>query len=145
MNALTPQSSKPLRPQVTCDLRKPLFILFSAYPNYATTQQESDARVEAYRIGLSGLPEWAVMEAVTRFVQGKVDRKSRDRLPTAEQVAAVSREILDAEAERRKVQIAIDQQRREREAERDAREHRPPTNERAEHVKRLLSQFKAAE
>lgn len=139
MNALTSHSPKPLRPQMTCDIRRPLFTLFSAYPVFNSTPQADDARLESYRLGLQGLPEWVVMEAVTRFVQGKVDRKSRDRLPTAEQVAAVSREILNDQADKEKAARLLEQQRREREAERAV--NKPPAAEReriAERVRQAI-------
>jgi hypothetical protein len=139
MNALAPQGqTKPLQRQPTDDLRRPLLILFSAYPDYSKTQDEADARTAAYLLALSTFPEWAVRESVTRFVQGHVERRNRDKIPTAEQIAAEAREIVNDEAEKRRQQNIIDQQRKEREAEEQRRADRGSQEDRAAHVQRLL-------
>ena len=139
MNALAPQGqTKPLQRQPTDDLTRPLFILFSAYPDFSRTQDEADARTAAYLLALSTFPEWAVRQAVTRFVQGHVERRNRDKIPTAEQIAAEAREIINDEAEKRRQQNIIDQQRKEREAEEHRRADRGSPEERAAHVQRLL-------
>lgn len=139
MNALAPQGqTKPLQRQPTDDLTRPLFILFSAYPDFSRTQQEAEARTAAYLLALCTFPEWAVRQAVTRFVQGHVERRNRDKIPTAEQIAAEAREIVNEEAEKRRQQNIIDQQRKEREAEEQRRADRGSPEERAAHVQRLL-------
>lgn len=139
MNALAPQGqTKPLQRQPTDDLTRPLFILFSAYPDFSRSPQEAEARTAAYLLALSTFPEWAVRQAVTRFVQGHVERRNRDKIPTAEQVAAETREIINDEAEKRRQQNIIDQQRKEREAEEQRRAERGSPEDRAAHVQRLL-------
>lgn len=131
MNSLAPTTARPLRRQPTDDLRKPLLVLFSAYPVFNSTPQADEARAAAYLLGLSELPEWAVSEAVRRFVQGKVERRNRDKLPTAEQVAAEARELVDAEARRRVIENNRLEQARLRKQEREFAENRAPAEERA--------------
>lgn len=138
MNSLAPTTVRPLRKQPTDDLRKPLLVLFSAYPVYNTTPENDAARTAAYLLGLSDLPEWAVSEAVRRFVQGKVDRKSRDKLPTAEQIAAEARVLVDEEAGRRVIEKGRLETARLAKERQEFEASRPSQAERAEHVQRLL-------
>jgi hypothetical protein len=139
MNALAPQGqTKPLQRQPTDDLTRPLFMLFSGYDTFPMSQEASDARTAFYLLALAEFPEWAVREAVVRFGTGKVERKNRDRMPTAEQIAAEAREIVNDEAEKRRQQSIIDQQRKEREAEEQRRANRGSQEDRAAHVQRLL-------
>ena len=95
---------KPLRRTPLCDPRKPLFLLFSAYPEpwngKGDVEALRNAQVEAYLVGMDGLPEWAIREAVTDFIQGRIDRQNRSKLPTAEQVSAQSRHHVEREASR---------------------------------------------
>ena len=139
MNALAPTDKpKPLRRAPTDDLTRPLFMLFSGYDTFPMSQEASDARTAFYLLALAEFPEWAVREAVVRFGTGKVERKNRDRMPTAEQIAAEAREIVNDEAEKRRQQNILDEQRKEREAEEQRRANRGSQEERAAHVQRLL-------
>lgn len=142
MNALAPQGqTKPLQRQPTDDLTRPLFILFSAYPDFSKTPQEAEARTAAYLLALSTFPEWAVRQAVTRFVQGHVERRNRDKIPTAEQIAAEAREIVNDEAEKRRQQNIIDQQRKEREAEEKRRANRGSQEERGRKIAEIMARY----
>lgn len=143
MTALVPQpdklpAAKPLRKQITDDLRRPLAMLFSGYNVYTADEEEAERKTAFYLLALSDLPEWAVTEAVVRFGSGKVDRRNRDRMPTAEQIAAEAREILDHEAERKRLRKLAEDQQKEQQAAQQARANRPPAEARAEHVRRLL-------
>jgi hypothetical protein len=100
LSALAPLHGKPLQRQPTCDIGKPLLILFAAYePSYAPNATEAlrSAQVAAYQLGMDGLPQWAVQQAVTEFIQGKVERPNRSKLPTAEQIAAQARVAINKE------------------------------------------------
>jgi hypothetical protein len=114
--------SKALVPQKPDEARAPLAVLFAAYPepwsdrNASHAQKLIDAKVSAYLLALQGLPAWAIESAVKDFVQGRVDRRRRDRLPTAEEVAALSREYVDREA----IRQLNERQRREQIAESQA-------------------------
>lgn len=115
MNSLAPINGKSLAPLSVDEARKPLAVLFAAYPepwadkSATHAQKLIDAKVAAYLLALQGLPAWAIETAVKDFVQGRVDRKRRDRLPTAEEVAALSREYVSKEAAKQ----ATERQRRE--------------------------------
>ncbi len=118
MSALAPLHGKPLRRSPTCDVAKPLLILFAAYPEpfaKGDTEALRSAQVAAYQLGMDGLPQWAVQQAVTDFIQGKVERPNRAKLPTAEQIAAQARIAINKEQ---------DSQAREREAEEQREEAR---------------------
>ena len=118
MNSLATTDSKPLRRQPMCDPRKPLAILFAAYPEpfaKGDTEQLRRAQVEAYMLGLDGVPEWAIRESVTAFIQGAIERSNRSKLPTAEQIAALAREKVSAEATKQSIL---------RQREKDAQERR---------------------
>lgn len=124
MNSLAPVDIKPLRRQPTCDPRKPLAILFAGYPEpfaKGDTEQLRRAQVEAYMLGLDGVPEWAIRESVTAFIQGTIERSNRSKLPTAEQIAALAREKVSAEATRQQV-------RRQREKDAQARREEEARN-----------------
>lgn len=96
-----------------------LLRLFSAYPEpYIARDAEhadkiSKARVAAYKLALDGLPAWAIELAVSDFIQGRVDRRRRDLLPTAEEVAARAREEISKEASRQMARQAEADQRAE--------------------------------
>lgn len=94
---------KALRRTPLCDARKPLALLFAGYPepfSKGDTEALRRAQVEAYLVGLDGLPEWAIREAVTDFIQGRIERPNRSKLPTAEQVSAQARHHVEREASR---------------------------------------------
>lgn len=100
------QDDLPLSPSAIDEARKPLGQLFAAYPEPWSDRSAShaqtliDAKVNAYLLAVEGIPGWAVSQAVKDFIQGKVDRKARGRLPAAEEVAAEARKHLEAERER---------------------------------------------
>ncbi|AZO45900.1 hypothetical protein EJ076_34865 [Mesorhizobium sp. M7D.F.Ca.US.005.01.1.1] len=106
MNSLAPINGKSLVPLSVDEARQPLAVLFAGYPEPWTdksavhAQKLIDAKVSAYLLALQGLPAWAIETAVKDFIQGRVDRKRRDKLPTAEEVAALSREHVTQEAAR---------------------------------------------
>lgn len=142
MNALAPTDKpKPLRRAPTDDLTRPLFMLFSGYDTFPMSQEASDARTAFYLLALAEFPEWAVREAVVRFGTGKVERKNRDRMPTAEQIAAETREIINDEAEKRRQQNIIDQQRKEREAEERRRADRGSQEERGRKIAEIMARY----
>ena len=106
MTVLASTINKPLRAQMADDLRRPLATLFAGYEApWAKGDAEAvlslrDAQAKVYMLALNGLPEWAVQEAVTAFVQGRVERSNRAKLPTAEQIAAEARRLERAEERR---------------------------------------------
>ena len=136
MTVLASTINKPLRAQMADDLRRPLATLFAGYEApWAKGDAEAvlslrDAQAKVYMLALNGLPEWAVQEAVTAFVQGRVERSNRAKLPTAEQIAAEARRLISEEAQRqqrsRAEQEARDEarERAEFEANRTSREER---------------------
>lgn len=138
MNGLVTTSLRPLSRQPMDDLRRPLAILFSSYPVFNSTPEDAAARTAAYLLAISDLPEWCIMSAVTRFIQGKVERKNRDRMPTAEQVASEARSIVDDEREKARMRRIADQYLRERREEQEALATRLTPEERAAQVTRLL-------
>lgn len=105
MNALA-IDSKPLSPVYADEARKPLFILFSAYPepwadkSAQQAQQLQDARLNAYLLGLSDIPGWAIEKAVREYISGRVERSAgkRGKLPTVEEIASESRLYVREEA-----------------------------------------------
>lgn len=120
MNSLATTSNKPLRRQMTCDPRKPLALLFAGYPEpfaRGDTEQLRRAQVEVYMLGLDGVPEWAIMESVRMFIQGTVERANRSKLPTAEQIAALAREMVSAEATRQQIRRQREKESQERREE----------------------------
>ncbi|WP_143750495.1 hypothetical protein [Mesorhizobium sp. WSM4308] len=79
-----------------------------------------DAKVSAYLLAVQGLPAWSIESAVKDFIQGRVERKRRDKLPTAEEIAAVAREHVTVEATKQTAERA----RREQIAESQAWEEK---------------------
>ncbi|MDI6026739.1 hypothetical protein QBK99_11110 [Corticibacterium sp. UT-5YL-CI-8] len=69
-------------------------------PDESQRQLQRQARVAVYALAVEGIPGWIVDRSVTDFIQGRVERKRRDILPTAEQIAAHCRDILNDEANR---------------------------------------------
>ncbi|TIO15610.1 MAG: hypothetical protein E5X86_19770 [Mesorhizobium sp.] len=112
MNALASIDGKALAPLSVDEARKPLAILFAAYPEPWTDKGAShaqaliEAKVSAYLLALQGLPAWAIETAVKDYIQGRVERRRRDKLPTAEEIAALSREHVGKEAARQMVERA---------------------------------------
>lgn len=107
MNALAPESGRHLVAFDRDEARAPLFRLFSAYPapwmdkDAGKVERLMDARVAAYKLAVEGIPGWAVSEAVTAFIQGRVEgRKRRDVMPTGEELAVQARAIVEREAAR---------------------------------------------
>lgn len=113
MNALSPiNSTKALMARSVDESREPLLILFSAYPEpysdkgAAGADELMAARVSAYMLGLEGLPGWAIKQAVTDFIQGKIERPARRKgaLPTVEEVSVEARIHVDKEASRQRAE-----------------------------------------
>lgn len=108
MNSLVQTDTKPLRAFSMDEAHKPLLVLFAAYdPPYADRNAEKatalmDARINAYLLGLDGLPGWAVAEAVTGFIQGRIERPAGKlgKLPVVEELAREARRIRDEEGRR---------------------------------------------
>lgn len=155
MNSLAPVEGKPLAPISMDEARKPLAVLFAAYPEPWTDRAASqaqnliDAKVSAYLMALQGLPAWAIETTVRDYIQGRVERRRRDKLPTAEEIAALSREYVTKEASRQMIDCA----RREQLAESRAwaekqewlktpegQEHQRQRAERAELIMRTAGQ-----
>lgn len=106
MNALVVHAQRPLRAFSVDEARKPLALLFAAYPepyqdrNATHGEELATAKVNAYMLGLEGLPAWAIEQAVCDFIQGKVDRRRKGALPTPEEVAAEARVHVEREGSR---------------------------------------------
>ena len=146
MTLLVPQQpSLPLRPGQADDLSRPLLMLFAGYPEpYAKTAKPealdalNRARTEAFMLALSGLPEWAVSRSVADFIQGRVERRHRDKLPTAEQVAVEARRHLEEETRRQSMERRRAQEAQERARHEEFLRSRPPAEERARHVAEVM-------
>ena len=88
------------------DYTEPLSLLMVAYPepwsgkDASHVHELNKARAGAYRLAMEGLPAWCVAQSVKNFIQGRVDRKRREFLPTAEHVANEARRVLDLEVSR---------------------------------------------
>lgn len=130
-----------------------LLRLFSAYPEpYVARDAEhadkiSRARVAAYQLALDGLPAWAIELSVSDFIQGRVERRRRDLLPTAEEIAARARDEVSKEASRQMARKAEADQRAEI-AEMEARQKRmndpayqKELEARAKRVQKILKKF----
>lgn len=119
MNSLAPVNARPLQPFSVDEARPSLTLLFAAYdPPFADREASGikalmDAKVKAYLLGLQGIPGWAIEQTVTDFIQGKIERRRRDKLPTAEEIAAIARETVRLEAARQAERRARDQQMQE--------------------------------
>lgn len=139
------QPKLPLRPETADEARIPLSQLFAAYPepwadrSASHAQELIAAKVNAYLLALSGLPAWAIQRAVLDFIQGRIERKSRDRLPTAEQVAVEARKHLDAEAMKQARDRSIEAARAEQRASDEFMANRPSSEERARIAARILA------
>lgn len=122
MQEISTTVQKPLMPVTADEARKPLAVLFAAYPepwmdkSATHAQKLIDAKVSAYLLAVQGIPAWAIETTVTDFLQGRIERRHRDRLPTAEEVSAQARERVAREAERQ----TAERQRREQLAESEA-------------------------
>jgi hypothetical protein len=112
MNALAPVEGKALALRSADEARQPLAVLFAAYPEPWVDKDAThlkkliEAKVSAYLLALEGLPAWAIETAVKDYIQGRVERRRRDKLPTAEEIAALSREHVGKEAARQMVDRA---------------------------------------
>jgi len=110
MNSLATIEGKALVQRTADEARAPLAVLFAAYPEPWTdksavqAQKLIDAKVSAYLLALQGLPAWAIEQSVKDFIQGRVERRRRDRLPTAEEIAAQAREHMIKEATRQQAE-----------------------------------------
>jgi hypothetical protein len=116
-----------LRAEAIDEAREPLGKLFLAYDeqwmggkvtdeNARARQALIDGKVNAYLDALQGVPAWAVDQARLDFLQGRVDRKLRHKLPTAEELSTIAREHVRLEAarqlqERRRAEQAAEAQR----------------------------------
>lgn len=105
MNELaTQQGQLPLKASAVDEARRPLLAMFAAYDppfadrNASQIERLMDAKVSAYLLALQGLPAWAIETAVKDYIQGRVERRRRDKLPTAEEIAALAREHVSKEA-----------------------------------------------
>lgn len=139
-----PKPQLPLRAESVTEALKPLAHLFAAYPEPWADKTAShvkellEAKANSYQIAVQGIPAWAVQKAVLDFIQGRVERRNRDKLPTAEQLAVVARQHLDEEAKAQ--QIARRQQEQKAELEREAKflATRPPAEERARRAAEIM-------
>lgn len=119
MNALVPTDAKPLRAFTRDEASKPLLVLFAAYPepwaDKTALQAKAlqDAKVSAYLLAMEGLPAWSIEQSIKDYIQGRIERKRRDKMPTAEEIAAVAREHVSSEATKQLQQRAIEEQKRE--------------------------------
>jgi hypothetical protein len=110
MNGIVTTGQKALMPVTADEARKPLLVLFSAYDPPFTDrtaehrQKLMDAKVSAYLLAVQGIPAWAIERTVTDFIQGRIERRRRDKLPTAEEIAAVAREHVTTEAARQQAE-----------------------------------------
>lgn len=110
----------PLQPAGADEARAALAQLFAGYPEpwaergarHASALTE--ARVNAYLLAVDGIPGWAVTRAVAAFIRGQVERRRRDRLPTAEEVAVEARAHVQAEASRQARRRQLEQEQAER-------------------------------
>lgn len=142
MTVLVPTVSRPLTRQIMDDMRKPLFRLFAGYPEPFAKGDTEDLRrlqAEVYMLALDGIPEWAATEAVTAFIQGRVERKASDRLPTAEQLAKQCRIVLEAEAEAQKARRQALQRAQEAKVEQERAATRLPQEERARRANEIMA------
>ena len=149
----TQDERKPLalRPQPTDDLRPILRKLFNSYEQPwagapPRTEEERrvreammDDRTASYKDGLTGLPAWAIEQARLDFVSGRVERKNRHKLPSAEEVAVVAKIHLDAEVKRQAEQAHLQRQMQERKRLEQFLASRPPAEERARQVKEIMA------
>lgn len=119
MNALAPiAEQKALIARTADESRQPLFILFAAYPEpWSDKQAEKgdelmNAKVNAYLLGLDKLPRWAIHQAVTDFIQGRIERPARRRgaLPTVEELATEARIHIDREASKQRAEAVREEQ-----------------------------------
>ncbi|WP_159585943.1 hypothetical protein [Chelativorans xinjiangense] len=91
-------------------------MLFAAYPepwsdkSASHAQELIDAKVRAYVLAVQGIPAWAIEQAVTDFIQGRVERRARGKLPAAEEIAFAARKHVEIEASRQMKQKAIQSQ-----------------------------------
>lgn len=142
MTVLVPTVSRPLTRQAMDDLRRPLSMLFASYPEPFGRGDVTDLRrlqAESYMLALEGIPEWAVTEAVTAFIQGRVERKSPDRLPTAEQLAKQCRAVLETEADAQRQRNQLRKQAEERRIETQRAAERGSPEERARRAAEILA------
>ena len=145
MNLPAKQSDQlPLIPAAIDEAREPLARLFVAYPepwsdkSASHAQEMIRAKTLAYIEAMEGIPGWAVARAVTMFIQGKIDRKRRDRLPTAEEVAVEARRLLEAEVIHQQAERRQREQIEERRAHEEFLANRPPAEERAKRAAEIL-------
>lgn len=101
MNVPVPANAKPLMAVSVDEAREPLVTLCSAYdpPFGEKSEALMQARVRAYLLGLNKLPGWAITEAVSAFIEGRVERPSRriGILPTVEELATEARKAVERE------------------------------------------------
>lgn len=124
MNALA-NVSKPLRASSLDEARKPLLVLFAAYPEPWSDKSAdraddlSNAKVSAYLLGLEGLPGWAIEQTVKEFIQGKVERPARRKgaLPTVEEISSEARVHVEREGSKQRTETARLEQLAERSQE----------------------------
>lgn len=125
MNALATTNMRPLRAFTLDEARKPLLVLFAAYPEpWADRGADraddlSNAKVSAYLMGLEGLPGWAIEQTVKEFIQGKIDRPARRKgaLPTVEEISAEARVHVEREGSKQRAETARVEQLAERKQE----------------------------
>lgn len=142
MTVLVPTVSRPLTRQAMDDLRRPLAMLFAAYPEPYSKGDVSELRrlqAESYMLALDGIPEWAVTETVTNFIQGRVERKSSDRLPTAEQIAKQCRAVLEIEADAQRARLQLRKQVEERRIEAQRAAERGTQEDRARRAAEIMA------
>lgn len=104
MNALV--QALPLIAMRPTEGKPALVKLISAYPepfiakDATHAEKMKEARIAAYLMAFEGLPGWSLDQSVKDFIQGRVERRRRDIMPTAEEVAAKAREHVHSEASR---------------------------------------------
>lgn len=156
MSTLTTITSKPLMPQRQGEAKDALVKLISAYPepymahNAEHADQMKKARVAAYMLAFEGLPGWSIDSSVKDFIQGRIDRKARHIMPTAEEIAARARELVLIEAGKQSAARALAEQQADlkaaelRAAWAESPEGKAEMLRRKEASSRLMAKFKGA-
>lgn len=134
----------PLRAESATEALKPLAHLFAAYPEPWADKTAShvkellEAKANSYQIAVQGIPAWAVQKAVLDFIQGRVERRNRDKLPTAEQLAIVARQHVESEATRQQIAKRAEDRKAELAREAEFLANRPPAEERAKRAAEIM-------
>lgn len=156
MSSLTTIPSKPLMPQRQGEAKEAMMRLIAGYPEPYTDNtaehaaEMKKARVAVYMLAFEGLPGWAVYDAVLDYIQGRIDRKRRDAMPTAEQISARARELVLIEAGKQSAARALAEQQADLKAAElkaawaESPEGKAEMQRRKEASSRLMAKFKGA-